>query len=144
MRKKILIAIRWFSIPLAAFVAIAPVRSAIGMADRYSGKVQTVAVILESELRRAGTRGSGAEYDLYIRYPIENGRIVESNIRVMGDIFRSLRPGKKLTVFVDPKTHQAEDDLRLDSYFWSGLGALGAVVLFLLGFVATGRVLRTL
>lgn len=144
MRKTILIAIHWLSIPLAAFVVFATARSAVDLAGRYSRMDHTEAVILESNLARAGSRGIGAQYDLYVRYPIEGSRKVESSMTVMGDRFRSLRPGKKISVFIDPKTHRAEDDLRLDSYFMTGMGAAGGLLLYFVGFYATGRVLRTL
>ena len=144
MRRTKLIAIHWLSIPMAAFVIIAPVRSAVDLAGRYSRMFHTDALILESNLTRAGSRGIGAQFELYVRYPVEDGRKVESTLTVMGDTFRSLRPETKIGVFVDPKTHRAEDDLRLDSYFMIGMGAAGGLLLFFVGFYATGRVLRTL
>ena len=102
------------------------------------------ALILESELRRAGSRGIGAEFELYIRYSVDGGRQVESSMTATGDTFRSLRPGRRISVFVNPKTNRTEDDLRLDSYFLAGLGLSGGLLLFFVGFYATGRVLQGL
>ena len=143
-RKTNLKVIRWLSLPMAAFVVIAPAWSAYDMAERYSRMVHTGAYIIESKLWRAGSRGLGVEWDLYVRYPIEGGRQVESNLRVRLNSFRDPRPGQKISVFVDPKSHRAEDDLRLESYCFAGLGLLGGALVYGVGFYATGKVLRTL
>ena len=99
MRKTVLIMLRWISLPLAAFVVIATAMSAIQLADRYAHMMHADALILESELRRAGSRGIGAEFELYIRYSGDGGRQVESSMTAMGDTFRSLRPGRRISVW---------------------------------------------
>lgn len=141
-RKTTLRVLRWFSLPLAAFVIAASAWSILSVYRQYSGKVLTPSRIIESTLTRAGKRGLGTEYNLYVEYRVGN-RAVHNNIRVMVNSFRSMSPGNTIELFVDPATGQAEQDVRLTSWFGLLLAVMGATLLVLICFVATGRMLRS-
>ena len=55
-----------------------------------------------------------------------------------------MEPGQRIRIFVDPKTNQAEDDLRPMTHFLVALGVMGGTLVFFLGFFVTGKVLHTL
>ena len=131
---------RWFALGIGVFAVVGPLQSMRGVYQHYSGRSLTQADILESTLRRSGTRGMGAEYDLYVRYRVGD-RLVRHNVRVTSNAFRPPRRGGKIDLFVDPKSFEAEDDLRLDSWIMVILGAAAAAVL-VGGFVGIGKKLR--
>jgi len=131
--------IRWLSLPLAAVAIAAPLASLHSVYDHYAGKVLELAEVLESRVARARSRGSGATYDLYVRYRWA-GRPVENNVRVTS--FRSIHRRDHVRLLIDPRTGDAEDDLRSESWIMVGWGALAATFFVIVGFVAMGRALR--
>jgi uncharacterized protein DUF3592 len=141
-RKTTLRILRWLSLPLAAFVVAGAAWTTVKVYQQYSGKVLTQARIIDSTLTRAGKRGLGTEYNLYVEYRVGN-RAVHNNIRVMVNSFRSMRPGNTIELFVDPETGQAQQDVRLAAWFGLLLAAAGATILVLICFVAAGRMLRS-
>jgi hypothetical protein len=140
-RRKVARVIRWLSLPLAAFVIAVPVMSMQALYREYAGKTLISADIVESELTRSGSRGMGAQYELYVRYKFGD-HIVRNHLRVLVSSFSSPRAGGKIDLFVDPKTGGIQDDARSAAWFGVILGAVGGGLLILVGFVATGKMLR--
>lgn len=128
---------RWVALGLAIVSLAGPLDSTFWLYRHYSGKVITPADILEARLAHAGSKGMGATYDLYVRYQA-GGREIHHNVSVTASVFSTPKAGDKIDLFVDPKTFDAEDDIRTDSWIMVLLGAAAAAVL-VAGFVGIGR-----
>lgn len=139
-RRRTIQALRWISLPLAALCVGGPVDSLVWVYRHYAGKTLTEAKVLSATLKSSGTKGMGAWYDVYASYPVgfhnENGNV---SVSVS---FRTLAAGDTLWLFVDPKTGEAEDDIRADSWVMLGIGILAATFFVLVNFRYGGKVLR--
>jgi hypothetical protein len=132
--------LRWLNLGLAVVCLVGPMNSTFWIYRHYTGEVLTRADILESRLIQAGTRGMGAKYDLYVRYRV-GGRQVSHNVSVTASIFDTPRTGGNIGLFVDPKTFEVVDDIRLSSWIMVLLGGVAAAVL-VGGSIGIGRMLR--
>jgi len=131
---------RWVALGLAVVSIAGPLDSTLWVYRHYEGKVLTQADILQCRVNYSGNRGEST-YDLYVRYRT-GGRTIRHNVTVSAYFLNRPRAGGKIDLFVDPKTFDAEDDIRTGSWIMVFLGAAAAAVL-VAGFVGIGRMLRT-
>src|SRR5690242_1174062 len=113
--------LRWFSLPLAVMALGGPLWSLASVYRHDAGKTVAEAKVLSARVTNGGSRGTGADYDLYVSYSVA-GRAVRNNVRV--NSYRSLGAGDSIKLFVDPATGDAEDDIRLGAWMMLGWGAL--------------------
>jgi hypothetical protein len=139
-RRRALLTIRWLSLPMALFCLGAPLWSLLEMYSHYDGMTLTDATVISATLASAGSKGMGAVYDVYARYPV-NGRPVTANVSITVSL-HSITPGDHIKIFVDPKTGYAQDDDRSDSWLMVAFGAAAAAFFALLAFPYSGKLLR--
>jgi hypothetical protein len=136
-RRRAAIAIRWMSIPLAVFVAIAPLWSLRSEYRRTANMIPTSATVLDARVVDASRITS--EWDVYVRYPL-HGKTVENSVRVWTRA--DLHQGDTIRLLVDPATSDAEDDNRRLGWAMACCGLIVAAFLLLVGFVLLGAMLR--
>jgi hypothetical protein len=136
-RRKAATAIRWLSVPLAAFVAVAPVYLLRSEYRRDADKIATPATVLDA--RVVSTSRVTTEWEVYVRYPV-GGVSTENSVRVWSR--NDLDPGDRITLLVDPATGDAEDDARTMSWVMAISGWIVAAFLWLAGFREMGAMLR--
>ncbi len=136
-RRRMAIALRWLSIPLAMFVAIAPLWSLRSEYRRTANMTATSATVLDARVVNASRITS--EWEVYVRYRAR-GRTVENPVRIWTGA--DLHEGDTVSLLVDPATGDAEDDHRAMGWAMAACGALVAVFFLLVGFRAMGAMLR--
>ena len=139
-RRRTITVLRWIALPLALLCLGGPIVSLIRTYQHYAGMTLTKATIISATLQVAGNKGMGSSYDAYVSYAV-NGHTERSNVTLTIS-FRSLAAGDTVAVFVDPKTGEAEDDSRPDSWVMVALGALAAAFFVLVSFRYSGKILR--
>jgi hypothetical protein len=137
-RRRTATAIRWLSIPLAAFAAIAPLWSAYSEYRRTEGMVPTTATVLDAHVVSAARVMS--EWEAYVRYPVR-GAGTENSVRVWTSF--DLHQGDTITLLVDPATGDAKDDKRAMSWLLAAVGLIVAAFMLRVGFGLLGAMLRS-
>ena len=136
-RRRMAIVLRWTSLPLALFVAVAPLWSLRTEAQRTAQMIRTDATVVSARLVDASRAGS--EWDVEARYPAR-GTTVERSVEVW--TFADLQPGSTVVLLVDPATGDAIDDHRVMGWIMAGFGLLLAAFFVLAAFRGTGILLR--
>jgi hypothetical protein len=130
-------AIRWLSLPLAAFVVIAPTWALHSEYLRAERLIPTSATVLDA--RVASTSRVTTEWEVYVRYPVR-GQSTENSVRVWTPF--DVDKGDTITLLVDPATGDAEDDVRGMSWIMAIAGLIIAAFFVLAGFWQMGVMLR--
>lgn len=128
---------RWLSLPMAASIAIASLWLLRSEYRRTEYLIPTTATVLEARVVSASRVTT--EWEAYLRYPVRGGS-VDNTVRVWTPF--DLDQGDTITVLVDPKTGDAEDDLRPMSWVMAICGLLAAAFMVLAGFGLMGAMLR--
>jgi len=136
-RRRMAIAIRWLSLPLAAALVLASTWSLRAEYQRTAHLLPTAATVIEA--RVVSTSRVTTEWDVYVRYPVR-GQSVENSVRVWTPF--DLDRGDTITLLVDPDTGHAQDDLRGMAWLLAIVGLLSALFMVLVGFVQTGKLLK--
>jgi hypothetical protein len=136
-RRRTAVVIRWLSIPLATFAAIAPLWSLQSEYRRTEQMLATPATVLDAHVVNASRISS--EFEVYVRYPV-HGENVENSVRVWSSF--GVDKGDTITLLVDPATGAAQDDLRTTSWLLAAFGLAAAAFLLLAGFWQLGVMLR--
>jgi hypothetical protein len=131
------IVIRWLSLPLAAFVAIAPIWLLTSEYQRAAKKIPTVATILDARVVNAARIMT--EWEIYARYPVR-GANTENSVHVWAS--SDLHAGDTVTLLVDPTTGDAEYDTRGMSWLMAVSGMIVATFFVLVGFGKMGAMLK--
>jgi hypothetical protein len=136
-RRRSAIAIRWLSLPLAAFVAIAPLWSLRSEYQRSKHLIPTIATVLDA--RAVSASRVTTEWEAYVRYPVR-GQSTENSVRVWTHF--DLDKGDAITLLVDPDTGDAEDDTRSMGWIMVIAGLIVGAFFLLIGFRQMGVMLR--
>jgi len=130
--------VQWISLPIAMFCLGAPLWSLMTDYKQYAGKSLTQAQVLSVRISSGRSRGSPGLYDAEVRYRVGN-HFDERRLDV--STYKFLKPGDTVGIFVDQKTGDASDDLRLESWEMAGWGMLAAIF-FVAAFRVSGKLLR--
>jgi hypothetical protein len=122
---------------MAAFVAIAPMRSLRSEYQRTEDMIPTRATVLDARVVNAARVSS--EFEVYVRYPVRD-ESVENTVRVWSNF--QLDKGDTITLLVDPETGDAEDDMRAIGLLLVVFGLIVAAFFVLVGFGQMGTMLR--
>jgi hypothetical protein len=136
-RRRTAIAIRWLSLPLAAFVTIAPLWSLRTDYQRAEHMILTPATVLDARVESAAR--TTTEWEAYVRYSV-HGESVENSVTVWTPF--DLDKGDTIKLLVDPVTGDAEDDVRVSSWLMVICGLIAAAFFVLVGFWQMGVMLR--